>query len=167
MDVALRPFEHGSTPHIPWACSSPKESVWGANGEKSIFTGIRLSPTPTTSTTPPPHHPPRPHDHTTTHACARACGRGGDGKNGVLASSRSYFYECGVLRFVLQQDSQHSKSPFKKTTNPRYMYRKHTHHSPPAAHSNRSRRALFAWRKCMQACVACILATLNEDSSLW
>ena len=46
-------------------------------------------------------------------------GRGGGGKNGVLASSRPYFYECGVLRFVLQQDSQHSKSPFKKTTNPR------------------------------------------------
>ena len=29
-----------------------------------------------------------------------------------LASSRPYLYECGVLRLVLQQDSQHSKSPF-------------------------------------------------------
>ena len=40
--------------------------------------------------------------------------RGGDGKNGVLARSPPYFCECGVLSFVLQQGSQHSKSPFKK-----------------------------------------------------
>ena len=64
--------------------------------------------------------------------------RGGDGKNGVLASSRSYFYECGVLRFVLQQDSQHSKSPFKKTTKPRYRYRKSETHTQPTPRSNRS-----------------------------
>ena len=64
--------------------------------------------------------------------------RGGDGENGVLASSRSYFYECGVLRFVLQQDSQHSKSPFKKTTKPRYRYRKSETHTQPTPRSNRS-----------------------------
>ena len=33
--------------------------------------------------------------------------RGRDGKNCVLASSPPYFCECGGLRFVLQQDSQH------------------------------------------------------------
>ena len=67
-----------------------------------------------------------------------AAARGGDGKNGVLASSPPYFCECGVLRFVLQQDSQHSKSPFKKTTNPRYMYRKCENHTQPTPRSNRS-----------------------------
>ena len=47
---------------------------------------------------------------------------GEDKKNGLLACSPPYVCECGVLSFVLQQGSQHSKSPFKKTTNLRYMY---------------------------------------------
>ena len=95
--------------------------------------------------------------------------RGGDRKNGVRGTSRPYFCECGVIRFVLQQDPEHSKSPFKKTTNPKYGYRKSENHTQPTPRSNRStvrslQRKTSPWHP---HDVFLPIATLHLDLALW